>query len=131
VVSFTPLPLYPPGIESPYLLYRRLGRPQSRSGRRGEEKNLPLPGIEPGLSSSLPVAIPTELSPKKEDVIGRWRNLRNEELHNQSSSLSNKTKEIRRMGHIAHEQQVRNEYRIIPCLRRQVNNIMLENVRII
>jgi hypothetical protein len=40
VVSFTPLSLYP--------LYRRLGGPQSLSGRGGEEKNSqPLPGLDP------------------------------------------------------------------------------------
>jgi hypothetical protein len=46
-----------------YPLDRRLGGPQSRSGRCGVDKNtLPLPGIEPWLSSPKPVAIPTELS---------------------------------------------------------------------
>jgi hypothetical protein len=45
------------------VLHRRLGGPQSRSGRCGVEKNLlPLPGIDPRLSISLPVAIPTEPS---------------------------------------------------------------------
>jgi hypothetical protein len=39
VVSFTPQPLYPQGKSSWYLLDRRLGGPQSRSGRGGEEKN--------------------------------------------------------------------------------------------
>jgi hypothetical protein len=39
VVSFTPLPLYPWG-KSPGTLDRRLGGPQSRSGRRGEENIL-------------------------------------------------------------------------------------------
>jgi hypothetical protein len=37
----------PPGKEPRYPLDRRLGGPQSRSGRRGEKKNLPLSGIEP------------------------------------------------------------------------------------
>jgi hypothetical protein len=40
VVSFTLLPLYPPGNNPRYPLDRRLGRPQSRSRRRGEEKIL-------------------------------------------------------------------------------------------
>jgi hypothetical protein len=41
------------GNSSRYPLYRRLGGPQFRSGRCGEEKNcLLLPGIEPRLSSS-------------------------------------------------------------------------------
>jgi hypothetical protein len=56
VISFTALPLYPR-----YPL-DRMGGPQSRSGRRGEVKNLALPEIDPGSSSPYPVAIPTELS---------------------------------------------------------------------
>jgi hypothetical protein len=40
VVSFTPLPLYSRGKEHWYPLDGRLGGPQSRSGRRGEEKLL-------------------------------------------------------------------------------------------
>jgi hypothetical protein len=40
VVSFTPRPLYPRGKSRQYLLDRRLGGSQSRSGRCGEEKNL-------------------------------------------------------------------------------------------
>jgi hypothetical protein len=48
VVSFTPRPLYPLGKSPWYPLDRRLGGPQSRSGRGGEEKNSqPPPGIEP------------------------------------------------------------------------------------
>jgi hypothetical protein len=49
VVSITPRPRFTPGGKSPrYPLYRRLGGPQSRSGRRGKRKNpLPLSGIEP------------------------------------------------------------------------------------
>jgi hypothetical protein len=43
-----PAPLYPQGKSPWYLLDRRLGEPQSRSGRGGEEKNFqPPPGIEP------------------------------------------------------------------------------------
>jgi hypothetical protein len=45
VVSSTALPLYPQGKSPWYPLGRRLGGPQSRSGRGGEEKNSqPLPG---------------------------------------------------------------------------------------
>jgi hypothetical protein len=48
VVSFTPRPLYPQGKNPWYPLDMRLGGPQSRSGRGGEEKNSqPPPGIEP------------------------------------------------------------------------------------
>jgi hypothetical protein len=48
VVSFTPRPLYPQGKSSWYTLDGRLGWPQNRSGRGGEEKNSqPPPGIEP------------------------------------------------------------------------------------
>jgi hypothetical protein len=60
VVSFTPRPLYPRN-----LLDRRLGGPQSRSGRHGEEKILDPTGTRtptPRSSRPLPVAIPTELS---------------------------------------------------------------------
>jgi hypothetical protein len=39
VVSFTPRPLYPQGKIPYYLLDRRLGGPESRFGRGGEEKN--------------------------------------------------------------------------------------------
>jgi hypothetical protein len=39
VVSFTPQPLYPQGKSPWYLLDRKLGETQSRSGRGGEEKN--------------------------------------------------------------------------------------------
>jgi hypothetical protein len=47
VISFTPRPLYSQGKNPLYPLDRRLGGPQSRSGRGGEEKNSqPPPGIE-------------------------------------------------------------------------------------
>jgi hypothetical protein len=45
-----------------YPLGRRLGGPQSRSGRCGEEKNLALSVIEPWPSNPYPIAIPTEVS---------------------------------------------------------------------
>jgi hypothetical protein len=52
VVSFTPRPLYPQRKSPWYPLDRRLGGPQSRSGRGGEEKNSQHPsGIEPRSSS--------------------------------------------------------------------------------
>jgi hypothetical protein len=45
-------PLYPQGKSPRYPLYRRLGGPQSRSGRGGEEKNSqPPPGIETSVIS--------------------------------------------------------------------------------
>jgi hypothetical protein len=48
VVSFTTRPLYPQGKSPWYLLDRRLGGPQSRSGCGGEEKNSQPPlRIEP------------------------------------------------------------------------------------
>jgi hypothetical protein len=40
VVSFTVRPLYPRGMGNRYPLDWRLGGPQNRSGRRGEEQNL-------------------------------------------------------------------------------------------
>jgi hypothetical protein len=63
VVSSTPRKLYSQVKSRRYPLDRTLGRPQSRSGRCGEEKNLePLAGIELRPSSLQPFAIPTELS---------------------------------------------------------------------
>jgi hypothetical protein len=48
VVSFTDRPLHTQGKSPWYPLDRRLGGPQSRSGRDGEEKNSqPPPEIEP------------------------------------------------------------------------------------
>jgi hypothetical protein len=52
VVSLTLQPLYPRGKNLRYPLDRRLGEYQSRFGRCGEEENLALPGIDPGLSIS-------------------------------------------------------------------------------
>jgi hypothetical protein len=53
--------------ELPYTLHRRLGGPQSQSGRFGEERNIwPLPAIDPwflGRPSRSLVAVPTELFP--------------------------------------------------------------------
>jgi hypothetical protein len=48
VISFTPWPPYSHGKSSRYPLDRRRGRPQSRPGNDGEEKNSqPLPGLKP------------------------------------------------------------------------------------
>jgi hypothetical protein len=46
LVSFTPRPLYPLGKSPLYPLDRRLGGPQNRSERRGEEQLFTLPGLE-------------------------------------------------------------------------------------
>jgi hypothetical protein len=65
VVSFTPNPFYSQEKSPRYPLDRRLGGPQSRSGRRGEEKILDHTRTRtptPRLSSPWPVAIPTTLS---------------------------------------------------------------------
>jgi hypothetical protein len=51
VVSFTPLPLYPRGKRLRYPLNRRLGKPQSRSGRHGVEKIIDPTGIRTPTSS--------------------------------------------------------------------------------
>jgi hypothetical protein len=59
VVTFTPLPFYPQGKSPWYPLDGRLGGPQSRSGRCGEEKNLSPAGNRTLAIHS--VAIPTEL----------------------------------------------------------------------
>jgi hypothetical protein len=63
VVSFTPLPLYLQGKSPWYPLNRRLGEPQSRSGRGGEEKNSrPLQGLEPRIIQPVAQRCTTELS---------------------------------------------------------------------
>jgi hypothetical protein len=67
VVTFTSLPLYPQGNRHRYPMDRRLGGPQGRSGRCGEEINLfLLPWIEPWYLLGRPArrlfTIPTELS---------------------------------------------------------------------
>jgi hypothetical protein len=59
-VSFTPRPLYPRGKIPLYQLVRRLGGPQSRSGRGGEEKKS-INGPNPGRSSHSLVFVVTEL----------------------------------------------------------------------
>jgi len=45
VVSFTPLPLYPSKKSPRYSLDRRLGEPESQSGRGSEEKQIPAPTV--------------------------------------------------------------------------------------
>jgi hypothetical protein len=45
VVKFTPRPLYPRKYSPRYKFDRKLGGPQSRSGRCGEEENVTPPGI--------------------------------------------------------------------------------------
>jgi hypothetical protein len=63
VVTFTPRSLYPQGKSPRYPLDRRLGGPQSRSERGGEEKNpQPLPGIEPPTIQPVAQRCTTELS---------------------------------------------------------------------
>jgi hypothetical protein len=63
MVSFTPRSLYPQRKSSWYPLDRRLGGPQSRSGRGGEEKNSqPLPGLELPIIRPVAQRYITELS---------------------------------------------------------------------
>jgi hypothetical protein len=63
VVSFTARHLYPQGKNPWYPLYRRLGGPQSRSVRGGEEKNSQhLPGLEPPIIQPVAQRSTTELS---------------------------------------------------------------------
>jgi hypothetical protein len=51
------------GNNSWYPLDRRLGEPQSRSGRGGEEKNSqPLPGLEPPIIQPVAQSYTTDLS---------------------------------------------------------------------
>jgi hypothetical protein len=57
VVSFTPRPLYLQGKSPWYSLDRRLGGPQSRSERGGDEKNSqPLPGLDPLINQPVDLA---------------------------------------------------------------------------
>jgi hypothetical protein len=57
VVNITPRPLYPRGKSPRYPFDRRLGGPQNRSGRRGEDKNLVPTGTRtPAPSAVQPVA---------------------------------------------------------------------------
>jgi hypothetical protein len=67
VVSFTSQPPYNRGNSTPYPFYRKLGGPQSRSGRFGEDEIIfpPLRGIEPrffGLPACSLVTTPTNLT---------------------------------------------------------------------
>jgi hypothetical protein len=63
VVSFTPQPLYSQGKDPWYPLDRRLGGPQSRSGRCGEKKNSqPPPELEPPIIQPVARRCTTELS---------------------------------------------------------------------
>jgi hypothetical protein len=63
VVSFTPQPIYHQGKSTWYPLDRRLGEPQSRSGRGGEEKHSqPLLGLEPPIIQPVAQRYTTELS---------------------------------------------------------------------
>jgi hypothetical protein len=56
VVSFTPRLLYPRGKSIRYPLDKRLGGPQSRSGRHGAEKSL-TPAIQPVIIIFVAVAV--------------------------------------------------------------------------
>jgi hypothetical protein len=63
VVSFTLRPPYPQGKSPWYPLDRRLVRPQSRSGRGGEEKNShSVPGLEPPIIQPVAQHYTAELS---------------------------------------------------------------------
>jgi hypothetical protein len=63
MVSFTPRPLCTQGKSPWYPLDRRLGGPQSRSGRGGEEKNSePLPGLLPTIIQPVAQRYAAELS---------------------------------------------------------------------
>jgi hypothetical protein len=56
-------PLHPGGKDTRYPLDRRLGGPQSRSGRGGEVKNShPLPGLEPPIIQPVAQRYTTELT---------------------------------------------------------------------
>jgi hypothetical protein len=65
MVGSTPLPLYPSGKSHRYLFDRRLGWPQSRSGRRGKEKILDPTGtvVQPAASRFSDYAVPGSAVP--------------------------------------------------------------------
>jgi hypothetical protein len=63
VVSITTRPLYPQGKSPRYALDRRLGGPQSRSGRGGEENNSqPLSVLDPPIVQPVAQRCTAELS---------------------------------------------------------------------
>jgi bacterioferritin-associated ferredoxin len=71
VVSFTARPLYPQVKYCQYPLDRRLGGPQSWSGRGGEEKNTHLPpGLEPSIIQPIAQRFTTELSQLQAFTVG-------------------------------------------------------------
>jgi hypothetical protein len=81
MVNFTPQPLYPRGKSPCYPLDTRLGGPQSRSRRNGEEKNFQsLPGLEPTIIQPGAQGYATELSrlliPKRRQEINIKMELR-------------------------------------------------------
>jgi hypothetical protein len=55
--------------------------------------------------------------PKSEEVVGGWRRLYSEELHNLYALLNiitvSKSKRMRRAGHVAHKGEMRNAYNIL------------------
>jgi hypothetical protein len=74
VVSFTLLPLYSRGNRPRHPLDRKLGGPQSRSGRCEEDKNLPPAGnttrsVQPVARHYTDWAIPNPLAPRKKNFI--------------------------------------------------------------
>jgi hypothetical protein len=75
--------------------------------------------------------------PKRDEVTGDWRKLRNEELHNLYSSPNIirmiKSRRIRRAGHVARMGEKRNSYRVLvgkPQIgrprRRWLDNIKID-----
>jgi hypothetical protein len=62
VVNFTPRTLHSKGKGSWYPLNRRMGEPQIRSGRSGEENSQPLPRLEPPIIQPVAQRYTTELS---------------------------------------------------------------------
>jgi hypothetical protein len=68
VVSFRLRPFYPQGKSPWYPLDKRIGGPQSQSGRGSEEKNSqPLPGLEPPIILLVAQRYTTELSWQKQN----------------------------------------------------------------
>jgi hypothetical protein len=116
-------------------LYRRLGGPQSWSGRSGEEKNSqPLP--EHGLRVFENRVQGIIFGPKREEVAGGWRRLHNEELHNLHASPNIirviKSSRMRWSGHVARMGEVKNTHKILvgmPEGKRPLGNELSDSIK--